>query len=78
MVVVMMPVAAMPIAAAPALATVPRAHSGTAPHSGAPSHETMAAAAAATVRCGCENWRTEHQCSNATQQKQKFRIIHNR
>jgi hypothetical protein len=38
----------------------------------------MAAAAAATVRCGCENWRTEHQCSNATQQKQKFRIIHNR
>jgi hypothetical protein len=37
----------------------------------------MAATAATAVRRSCENWRTEHQCSNATQQKQKFRIIHN-
>jgi hypothetical protein len=71
-----MPIATMPIATAPAL-TAPRAHSGTAPHSGAPTHETMAATAAA-MRRSRENWRTEHHCNNATQEKQKFRFIHNR
>ena len=36
------------------------------------------AATAATARCSCENWRSEHHCNKANQEKQKFRIIHNR
>jgi len=68
------PVATTPIAAAPALAA-PRAHSGTAPHSGARTHGMMAATAA-TARCSCENRRSQHHCNKASQEKQKFRIIH--
>jgi hypothetical protein len=65
--------AAVPVAAAPALAH----HSGTATHSGAPTHEMMSATAA-TARCSCENWRSQYHCNKASQEKQKFRIIHNR
>src|SRR5262249_32721136 len=65
-----MPIPAMPIPAVPA-------HSWVARHSGAPTHETMATTAASTARRSCENWSSEHHCNNATQEKQKFRIIHN-
>ena len=33
--------------------------------------------APATARCSCENWRSQHHCNKAGQEKQKFRIIHN-
>jgi hypothetical protein len=71
------PIAATPVAAAPALAA-PRTHSRAAAHSGTRTHRgEMMAATAATARSSCENRSSQYGCKKASQEKQKFRIIHN-
>ena len=71
------PIVASPIAAVPVVAA-PRAHSRTAAHSGARTHRGEMMTATTTARCSRENWRSQHHCNKASQEKQKFRIIHNR
>jgi hypothetical protein len=73
--VVTVPVAPTPVAAAPAL-TAPRAHSWASTH----AWRNMVAAttnAATTARSCCENWSSQNCRDKATQEKDKFRIIHN-
>jgi hypothetical protein len=38
----------------------------------------MAPATAATARCSCENRSSQYYCNKASQEEEKFRIIHNR
>jgi hypothetical protein len=70
------PIAATPVAAAPALAA-PRTHSRAAAHSRTRTHRGGMMTTTATARSSCENRSSQYGCKKASQEKQKFRIIHN-